>query len=106
MTWNNAVTTTKNGCTISLHVIPNSEQPQFPGPYNPWRNTIDITITANLHHNQGNQEIIITLAHFFSLNTQNITIIKGQKNRNKTIQLTTITKEKILQRLKDAYHEL
>ncbi len=106
MSWNNAVTTTKNGCTISLHVIPNSEQPQFPGPYNPWRNTIDIIINAKPHNNHSYKEIIYTLSLFFNLNTKNITIIKGQKNRNKTIQLTSITKEIIIQRLKDTYHGL
>jgi uncharacterized protein (TIGR00251 family) len=90
MAWSDALTPTPQGCFIHLHVTPNSDTTLFPGHYHPWRHTLDIHITSPAKDNQANQEIIQLLSDFFQLPKTNITIIKGQKSRQKTLHLKNL----------------
>ena len=49
--------------------------------------------------NQANEELLNSIADFFSLRKNQISIIGGQKNRNKTILLENTETEFVLQRL-------
>jgi uncharacterized protein (TIGR00251 family) len=91
MAWPDALTPTPQGCFIHLHVIPNSNIPIFPGEYHPWRHTIDIHVSSPAKNNQANQDVINTLSKFFKIPQKEITIIKGQTTRLKTIHLETIS---------------
>ena len=106
MDFTEAIQITKQGILLKLHVLPNAKQSLFPAGYNSWRKCLEIKVNAEAKDNKANQEVISCIATFFKVPPNTVSISSGLKNREKTVLLTTISKETITKKLKDALHEL
>ncbi|MCX6666112.1 MAG: DUF167 domain-containing protein [Euryarchaeota archaeon] len=106
MDFTQAIQITKQGILLKLHVLPNAKQSLFPVGYNSWRKCLEIKVNAETKDNKANQEVISCIATFFKIPPNTISIISGLKNKEKTVLLTTISKETIAKKLKEVFHEL
>ena len=103
---NNAVTKHSDGSFLALFVTPNAGRTVFPAGYNPWRKRIEIKVAATAKDNRANVEVINTVATFFHISEKDISIVHGEKNREKTILIKHISVEEITNRLKEPLHGL
>lgn len=79
----NAVKDTKNGVSLSIFVSPGAKNCTFPAGFNPWRNTIEITVCSPAKDNQANEEVRATLARYFTRPLQEVIIVSGKKIKTK-----------------------
>jgi len=49
--------------------------------------TVKVSVAAPADKGKANKELIQYLAHTFEVDKRNVTIVKGQKSREKTIKL-------------------
>jgi uncharacterized protein len=101
-----AITQTPKGVIIKLHITPGSKQVCFPAGYNEWRHCIEVKLVSEPKDNQANQELLSIITSFFSLSPKDVSLISGEKNREKIISLKNISKEKIVTKLKEAFDEI
>ena len=106
MDFTQAIQITKQGILLKLHVLPNAKHSLFPAGYNSWRKCLEIKVDAEAKDNKANQEVVSCIATFFKVPPNTVFIISGLKNREKTVLLTTISKETITKKLKENFHEL
>ena len=106
MDFTQAIQINKQGVLLKLHVLPHAKQSLFPAGYNSWRKCLEIKVNAEAKENKANQEVISCIADFFAVAPNTVSIISGLKNREKTLLLTTISKETIVTKLKEAFDEL
>lgn len=83
--WKDALSHTKNEIILRLHVIPHSSKSIFPAGYNPWRNSFEINVKAEVKENKANNEVINLIAKYFNIPSKNISILSDVKGRNKTV---------------------
>lgn len=98
--WKNALIQSKNEILLYLHVIPGSSQSVFPASYNKWRNSIEIKIESEAKENKANIEVINQIASFFNIKTRDISIIQGQKSREKIVAIKNAQIEELCSRIK------
>jgi len=79
-----------NGIIINLHVIPNAKKNEIVGEHN---NKLKIKIISPPVEGSANKEIIKFLSKKLKINKSKITILAGEKNREKRISLENINKE-------------
>ena len=106
MDFTQAITQSSKNVTIKLHITPGSKQVCFPAGYNQWRHCIEVKLISEPKDNQANQELIKVVALFFSLSPKDVSLISGEKNREKTISLKNISKQKIITKLGEVLNEL
>ena len=97
--WKDALSHTKNVIRLRLYVIPHSSKSIFPAGYNPWRNCIEINVKAEVKDNKANLEVINLIANYFNISPKNISIISGEKGRNKTVVLKNLKLDEVYRRL-------
>ena len=100
-----AVKQSPQGVLICLHVVPGSSQVVFPAGYNQWRNCIEIKVKSEAKDNKANTEVIETIAAYFQISLKDVSLVNGQKNREKTIGLKKVPIEAVWKRLKESLHE-
>lgn len=89
-----------------MHVMPGSSQAMFPSGYNPWRKCLEIKVRSDAKDNKANHEVIETLASFFQLKPNDVTLVSGQKSREKTMSLKNITMDAVCKKLEESLHGL
>lgn len=77
-----AIIDNKNGAIIKIEVIPKSSKSEI-FTYNEWRNCITIKIKEHPSDNKANKKLIKLFSKIFE--NPNISIISGEKSRNKKI---------------------
>lgn len=87
MTCADAITRTHNAVTIQVHVIPGSSQSLFPTGYNSWRHCIEMKVKAVAKDNKANSEVKELIASFFHISLKDVSIVSGDKQREKTISI-------------------
>ena len=97
--WKDALSHTKNVIRLRLHVIPHSSKSIFPAGYNSWRNSIEINVKAEGKENKANNEVINLIAKYFNISPKNISIISGEKGRNKIVALKNLKFDVVYRRL-------
>jgi uncharacterized protein (TIGR00251 family) len=105
ISYKDAVKESSQGVMLSLHVIPGSAQTIFPVSYNQWRHALEIKVQAQAKDNKANIEVVETIADFFKLSRKDVVLMSGEKNREKTVRLKKISLPKVLERLKESFHE-
>ena len=82
---------------LEITVVPKSSQSKIVEKDNSFK--------AYLHsapeNNKANLELIVLLSKKIKIPKSNITIIKGDKSRNKKVQFENITMESILKKLRE-----
>lgn len=71
--------------SVVVRVIPNSKEQRL------FREGKDIRayVKAKPEHGKANQELIKLLSKFFDVNKREIKIVKGEKSRDKIIQISS-----------------
>jgi len=88
-----------DGVILALFVTPNAGLTIFPAGYNNWRKRIEIKVTSAAKDNKANKEVIKTVATFFQTNEKNVSIVQGDKSREKNIVIKHISAEEIIHKL-------
>ena len=101
-----AIRSSQQGVILCVHVVPGSSQVIFPAGYNHWRKCIEIKVRAESKDNKANHEVIKTIAGFFQMPIKEVTIISGQKGREKTISINHISVDKAYIQLEESLHGL
>ena len=83
----------ENGTLIKIEVIPNSSKSEI-FTFNEWRKCIIVKIKEPAQKGKANKEIIQLFSSIFGISE--ISIISGQKSRNKTILVNMKTEEIII----------
>jgi uncharacterized protein len=103
--YTDALKESSQGVILSLHVIPGSSQTVFPVMYNQWRRALEMKVQAQAKDNEANSEVLETIARFFKLAKNDVLLMSGEKNREKTIRLKNISLATVTQMLKESLHE-
>jgi uncharacterized protein (TIGR00251 family) len=106
MGYKKAISASKDNVTIKIHAMPNSSISVFPAGYNTWRDSIEIKLINESKDNKANREIIQLIATFFTLPTEDISIISGKKTRDKIIALSNVSLNNIYKKLGEAMNGL
>ena len=106
MNCNNAISLSKDEVLIKIHVIPGSSQSLFPAGYNNWRQCIEAKVKAAAKENKANNEIIEKIAKYFDILPKDVSIVSGQKGREKTISIKNIQKEDVCRKIEGSLNEL
>ncbi len=99
--YKDAIKASKQGILLRLHVIPGSAQTVFPATYNQWRTSIEMKVQGQAKDNNANTEVLETIARFFKLTSNEVTLLSGEKNRQKTVCLKNITSNAVEGKLKE-----
>ena len=89
----------RNGATIDLFVTSGSKNTVFPAGYNKWRKRLEIKVKSKAKDNKANEEIIVTIADFLNKKSREISIISGEKSREKTLLIENVTTEYLIRKL-------
>ena len=106
MNCNNAISLSKDIVLIKIHVLPGSSQSLFPAGYNNWRQCIEIKVKAVAKENKANNEIIEKIAKYFNILSKDVSIVSGQKGREKTISIKNIQKKDVCRKIEESLNGL
>ena len=90
----------RNGILIDVEVKPASKNTEIRG-FDRWRKCIEIAVMARAERGSANRDVVQFLSSLFSLPTNQITIVKGERTRKKSIKISGLTKEELLSVLKN-----
>jgi len=106
MNCKHAISLSKNEVLMKLHVIPDSSQSLFPAGYNKWRNCIEIKVKAAAKENKANNEVITKIAEYFNHSSKDISIVSGQKGREKIISIKNVPIKNVCSKIEGSLHGL
>jgi uncharacterized protein (TIGR00251 family) len=96
----------KDAVLLDLFVTPNARHNVFPAGYNNWRKRIEIKIISEAKENKANKEVIRTLATYFQIAEKNVSIVRGDKSREKGIVIKHISTEEIIHKIRESLNGL
>ncbi|MEA3400405.1 MAG: DUF167 domain-containing protein [Armatimonadota bacterium] len=86
-----------SGVNIRLKVIPNAPKSQVVG----WRGReLTVKVTAPPVEGRANRELLRFLAEILGVSPADITILRGETSRRKTVQVAGITADQAGERLR------
>jgi uncharacterized protein len=97
-----AVKKHKDGALIDLFVTTESDKAIFPTGYNQWRKRLEIKVCSPAKDNRANKEVVNTVADFFDKQDKDISVISGEKSRQKTLFVRNISLEHAVTKLRKA----
>ena len=106
MNCNNAISLSNNIVLLKIHVMPGSSQSIFPAGYNNWRQCFEVKVKAAAKDNKANNEIIEKIAQYFDILPKDISIVSGQKGREKTVAIKNIKKADVCRKIEESLHGL
>jgi uncharacterized protein (TIGR00251 family) len=90
----------RDGALLYIFVIPNSKNIIFPAGYNPWRKRIEIKVSSEAKDNKANIDVIKTIADYFCKSSRDVTIVSGQKNKEKTLFIKDILVDEVIKKFR------
>jgi len=90
----------RDGVLLDIFVIPKAKNVIFPAGYNPWRKRIEIKVSSEAKDNKANTDVIKIIAEFFCKSTIGITIVSGQKNKEKTLFIKDILVDEVIKKIR------
>ena len=90
----------RDGALLYIFVTPNAKSIIFPAGYNPWRKRIEIKVSSEAKDNKANIDVIKTIADYFCKSSKDITIVSGQKNKEKTLIIKDILVDEVINKLR------
>lgn len=102
MSYKDALSHSKEGILLKLHVIPSSSQSLFPAGYNQWRKCIEIKVQSEAKEGKANTEVLEQIAAYFDIPEKNITIVSGHKGRDKTISIRNVPMVHVCKKLEES----
>ncbi|WP_135610611.1 DUF167 domain-containing protein [Methanococcoides sp. AM1] len=101
MSFENALKDKGDSITIDLEVTPGSKKVCFPGGYNQWRERIEIKLRSAAQKGKANDELIESIADFFTVNTSSVSIRSGARSTKKTVEIEGLDYDKATSMLED-----
>ena len=96
----------QDGVSLNLFVTPKAPRSIFPAGYNQWRKRIEIKVVSEAKGNKANQEVVKTIADYFHTSERNISVVRGEKSREKTLFIKDMSTDKISKKLKESFDGL
>ncbi len=84
--------------SIQVHVEPGSSRAGV-GPFDPWRQRIQVRVSAPAKAGKANREVARLLAEVLDVPTSDVVIHTGSTSRRKTVKVHGLTIETALERL-------
>ena len=84
--------------SIQVHVEPGSSRAGV-GPYDPWRQRIQVRVSAPATAGKANREVARLLAEVLDVSTSDVVIHTGSTSRRKTLKVQGLTIETAMERL-------
>ncbi len=92
----------QDGVTFNLFVTTESQSILFPAGINKWRKCLEIKVCSPANNNKANKDVIKTIANYFEKPVNDVFILKGSKNRQKTIYVKGSSIDFISNKLKES----
>jgi len=89
---NSGISNKNNGVILEIHVIPNAKKTVFAGKYD---NRLKLKVASPPVDGAANKTIKHFFSKLFKISKSNIEIIKGEKNRDKTLFIKKLTIENV-----------
>jgi len=93
---------TDDGIIITIEVSAGSKKSTFPDGYNSWRKAFGITVKAPPVEGKANKAIIGTIADYFNISKQAVTILAGQTSSVKKVRISGISRQQVMDLRKDS----
>lgn len=90
----------RDGAILNLFVTPGADRVVFPAGYNQWRKRVEIKVCSEAKENKANKEVIKTIAEYFNKSAKDVSVVSGEKSREKTLLVEGVSVDKIMKRLK------
>jgi uncharacterized protein (TIGR00251 family) len=84
-----------NCILLNVEVKPGSKKTEIRG-VDEWRECIEIAVRERAERGSANQELVRFLSSLFSLPSNQITIVKGERSRKKSIRISGLTKDELV----------
>ncbi len=91
-----AVTETADGVILSIEVSPGSRQEQFPAGYNPWRQSVGISVKAPAMDGKANKAVCALIAERLGVSRQAVSVISGHTSHLKRVLIQGVTAGQII----------
>jgi len=89
---------------LDVEITPNSAQSGIKG-YNRWRDRLMIKLRSKARKGKANMELIKLLSDILNIELNQLNIIKGEHSTQKTLELTGLEREVVIQRIFEALNE-
>ena len=89
-----------DGVLINVEVKPGSKWTEIKG-VDEWRDCIEIAVQERAERGSANRDVIKFLSSLFSISSNQITIVKGERSRKKCIKISGLAKKELLSVLKN-----
>ena len=100
----NCIRETKQGLLIDLEISPGSSHTELRG-YNRWRDRILLSIHSPARKGHANKDLLKTLSKYLGINLDQIRILSGLHSELKTVEITGLDKEYIINKLIEVSNE-
>ena len=92
----------QDGTIINLFVTPGAQSIVFPAGYNKWRRCIEMKVHSPAKGNRANKDVIKTIADYLDKPVEDVYVVTGIKNREKTIFIKGVSADIVSQRLEES----
>jgi len=87
----------KDSVLVNVEVKPGSKTSGIDG-IDEWRHCIEVRLKARAEKGKANKELIHLLSSIFTLPSEKIIILKGEKSKRKIIKILGLKKDDFIQR--------
>lgn len=84
---------TDRGTILAIEVTAGSKRENFPGGFNPWRNTLDCIVTAPPVEGRANRAVVELISRSLDVPKNRISILSGSGSAQKKIMIEGIGAE-------------
>ena len=100
----NSIRDSNDKVFLDVEITPNSAQSGIKG-YNRWRDRLMIKLRSQAKKGRANIELIKLLSDILNIESNQLNIIKGEHSTQKTLVLTGLEREIVIQRIFEALNE-
>lgn len=70
---------------VRLEVTAGAKEPRFPGPFNPWRGRLGISVRAPARDGAANAAVLAAVADFFDVPRAQVRLLAGAQDPRKDV---------------------
>ncbi len=96
----------RDGVLLNLFVTSEAKSIMFPAGLDSWRKCIQIKVCSPAKDDKANKEVIKTVAEFFDKPVNDVFIVSGRRNREKTLLIKGVPMDFVSDKLRGSLDEL
>ncbi|MBC7114378.1 MAG: uncharacterized protein PWR13_124 [Archaeoglobi archaeon] len=97
-----AVKEVDDGVLIRISVSPKGKELRIPAGYDEWRKSIKVVLTEPPEGGRANRQLLSELSSIFGVPSERISIVRGERDREKIVRVEGISREEVVRRLENA----